>query len=228
MSRRASGPVALAALAVALLTISSSARINGQIYVGGPPAAGGQWAAQPSTKNGEWPHYNGDIRGTRYSPLDQINASNFSKLEVAWRFKTDNLGPRPGIQARRDAAHGEGRAVHDRRHTPVGDRARRENRRNDLDAQPARGQTRRRVAAPALRPRRLVLDRRPRRRAHHLLHDRLPSGRAQREDRRADQLVRHRRRRRSEGRRVNGNGSRSISRPAKSASTRRRPSPRTS
>ncbi len=28
-------------------------------------------------------------------PLDQINASNFNKLEVAWRFKTDNLGPRP-------------------------------------------------------------------------------------------------------------------------------------
>src|ERR1019366_3211066 len=34
-------------------------------------------------------------KGTKYSPLDQINASNFNKLEVAWRFKTDNLGPRP-------------------------------------------------------------------------------------------------------------------------------------
>src|ERR671922_1238354 len=51
--------------------------------------------AQPSTANGEWPHYTGDLKGTRYSPLDQINASNFSKLEVAWRFKTDSLGPRP-------------------------------------------------------------------------------------------------------------------------------------
>jgi quinoprotein glucose dehydrogenase len=28
-------------------------------------------------------------------PLDQINASNFNKLEVAWHLKTDNLGPRP-------------------------------------------------------------------------------------------------------------------------------------
>jgi quinoprotein glucose dehydrogenase len=35
------------------------------------------------------------MRGTRYSPLDQINGSNFNQLEVAWRFKTDNLGPRP-------------------------------------------------------------------------------------------------------------------------------------
>src|SRR5262245_32792955 len=52
-------------------------------------------AGAPSTKNGEWPHYTGDLRGSRYSPLDQIDASNFSKLEVAWRFKPDNLGPRP-------------------------------------------------------------------------------------------------------------------------------------
>src|SRR6266852_1976454 len=53
------------------------------------------WGQQPSTKNGEWPNYTADIRGTRYSPLDQINAANFNKLEVAWRFKTDNLGTRP-------------------------------------------------------------------------------------------------------------------------------------
>src|SRR6266511_3413863 len=51
--------------------------------------------APPSTKNGEWPMYTADLRGSKYSPLDQINASNFSKMEVAWRFKTDNLGPRP-------------------------------------------------------------------------------------------------------------------------------------
>src|SRR5262245_37919864 len=49
----------------------------------------------PSTANGDWPYYTADLRGTKYSPLDQVNASNFSKLEVAWRFKTDHLGPRP-------------------------------------------------------------------------------------------------------------------------------------
>src|SRR5205814_2387266 len=52
-------------------------------------------AQQPSTKNGEWPYYTADLKGTRYSPLDQINADNFNKLEVAWRFKTDSLGTRP-------------------------------------------------------------------------------------------------------------------------------------
>ncbi len=56
--------------------------------------AWGQTAGQPSTKNGEWPYYTADARGSKYSPLDQINADNFNKLEVAWRFKTDSLGPR--------------------------------------------------------------------------------------------------------------------------------------
>ena len=51
--------------------------------------------AQTGAKNGEWPTYGGDLGNTRYSALDQINASNFDKLQVAWRFKTDNLGPKP-------------------------------------------------------------------------------------------------------------------------------------
>src|SRR5881397_615459 len=54
-----------------------------------------QSPGQPSTRTGDWPHYTADIRGSKYSPLDQINASNFNKLEVAWRFKTDNLGTFP-------------------------------------------------------------------------------------------------------------------------------------
>src|SRR5690242_13765429 len=58
-------------------------------------AASGEPAGLPSTRNGDWPHYTADLKGTKYSPLDQINASNFGKLEVAWRFKTDNLGTRP-------------------------------------------------------------------------------------------------------------------------------------
>ena len=44
---------------------------------------------------GEWRTYGGDLASTRYSPLDQINRDNFSQIEIAWRFKTDNLGPRP-------------------------------------------------------------------------------------------------------------------------------------
>src|SRR6516165_7913053 len=46
-------------------------------------------------KPGEWTTYGGDLASTRYSPLDQISKDNFRTLEVAWRFKTDSLGPRP-------------------------------------------------------------------------------------------------------------------------------------
>ena len=52
-------------------------------------------AGQTGAKQNEWPTYGGDLANTKYRPFDQINAANFNKLEVAWRFKVDNLGPRP-------------------------------------------------------------------------------------------------------------------------------------
>src|SRR5215510_2292190 len=55
-------------------------------------------AAQSGAAGGEWRTWGGDLGNTRYAPLDQINAGNFNTLEVAWRFKTDNLGPRPEFQ----------------------------------------------------------------------------------------------------------------------------------
>ena len=42
--------------------------------------------AQYGAANGEWPTYAGDLGGTKYSPLDQIDAPNFSDLEIAWRW----------------------------------------------------------------------------------------------------------------------------------------------
>ncbi len=62
------------------------------------------WAMRPAIgqspislqpKPGEWRTYGSDLASTHYSPLDQISAANFNKLEVAWRFKTDAQGPRP-------------------------------------------------------------------------------------------------------------------------------------
>ncbi len=63
-----------------------------------PALAAFPLAAQSGAKNGEWPTYAGDLGSTRYSPLDQINADNFNKLQIAWRFKTDHQGPRPEYQ----------------------------------------------------------------------------------------------------------------------------------
>ena len=55
------------------------------------------FAQQPqrNNPNGEWRYQSGDAWGTRYSPLDQINATNFEKLRVAWTFRGDNFGPAP-------------------------------------------------------------------------------------------------------------------------------------
>ncbi len=53
-------------------------------------------AIDPPAHPGEtnWLHYANNLASWRYSPLDQINASNFDKLELAWRFSTNALGPR--------------------------------------------------------------------------------------------------------------------------------------
>ncbi len=50
---------------------------------------------RPAAKAGEWLSYHGNTRGHHYSPLAQIDGTNFNRLEVGWRFKTDNLGPLP-------------------------------------------------------------------------------------------------------------------------------------
>ena len=35
---------------------------------------------------GEWRHYGADGANTKYSPLDQITVTNFSDLQIAWRW----------------------------------------------------------------------------------------------------------------------------------------------
>src|SRR5438132_3794303 len=94
MSRKLVLSVSLLGLTVACLTWAAPQPLA-QTFVGTPVPPQFARAGQPSTRNGEWPTNGADIQFTRYSPLDQINAANFDKLEVAWRFKTDNFGPYP-------------------------------------------------------------------------------------------------------------------------------------
>jgi quinoprotein glucose dehydrogenase len=58
-------------------------------------AAASAVVAQHGAKDGQWRSWAGDLGATRYAPLDQINAANFSQLEEAWRFRTESLGARP-------------------------------------------------------------------------------------------------------------------------------------
>ncbi len=69
--------VALAALLALPLTLAPT---------GAQAQDAGPWQTY-DTSEGEWRSYAGDVKGTKYSPLSQVDASNFSDLEVAWRWK---------------------------------------------------------------------------------------------------------------------------------------------
>ena len=46
----------------------------------------GPWQTY-GTENGEWRSYAGNIAGQKYSPLDQIDETNFADLTIAWRWQ---------------------------------------------------------------------------------------------------------------------------------------------
>src|SRR5271170_153105 len=52
-------------------------------------------AADTKAASGDWPSYNHDVAGTRYSPLKQINAGNVAELKLAWTFSLKGEGPQP-------------------------------------------------------------------------------------------------------------------------------------
>jgi len=47
----------------------------------------------------DWPMYNRDLAGTRYSPLAQINTKNVSNLKQAWSFQLKADATKPGPQS---------------------------------------------------------------------------------------------------------------------------------
>jgi quinoprotein glucose dehydrogenase len=77
----------------ALLASSPLAWLAGQV-----PATGQISPRRRTSGDTDWPNYANDLANSRYSALDQVNASNFDTLEVAWHFKTDALGVRPEYQ----------------------------------------------------------------------------------------------------------------------------------
>jgi len=80
--RRLIGAATLALSALAAPTLAAAEDSNGA------PAG-----LHAGTANGEWHYWGGDEASTRYSPLAQIDRSNFKDLEIAWRWKGDNFGP---------------------------------------------------------------------------------------------------------------------------------------
>ncbi len=59
-------------------------------FVSSPPSVQAQGSG---VENGQWTYLGGDAGHTRYQPADQIDASNFENLEVAWQWDATSFGP---------------------------------------------------------------------------------------------------------------------------------------
>jgi glucose dehydrogenase len=76
------------------------------LFVGGIPLASAQLRG---VENGEWRYLGGDAGNTRAAPqLDQIDASNFAELQVAWIWRGDNYGPSVEYTARATPVYVDG------------------------------------------------------------------------------------------------------------------------
>src|SRR4051812_14437710 len=73
------------------LKIVQTVCVTGAMLALVAPRATTQQGGTPPNQN--WRTYGGEITNTRYSPLSQIDASNFSKMQLAWTFSTANFGP---------------------------------------------------------------------------------------------------------------------------------------
>src|SRR5919106_6847101 len=47
----------------------------------------------PAAQSGDWPMYRGDVAGSGYSPLTQINPSNVAKLTHVWAYRLESDAP---------------------------------------------------------------------------------------------------------------------------------------
>jgi len=88
--RSAGAGVGAVALALAVVLLVLVAVVSPSFA----PSLVAETAAVQESARSDWPTYGGDAGGSRYSPLDQIRASNVGDLEVAWTFRTGELGQR--------------------------------------------------------------------------------------------------------------------------------------
>ncbi len=73
-----------AALLISVASVSSVAS--------GPQAPVASAQQAPS---GDWKHYGGGLANQRYSPLDLINRDTVGKVQIAWRWRSDNFSVPP-------------------------------------------------------------------------------------------------------------------------------------
>lgn len=85
MQRRTKRVVGFAFVAGAAIVGATFSRVAPTVAQQGSPLVRGN-------AYGEWRHWGADQWSTRYSPLEQVNASNFDSLQVAWEWKASAFG----------------------------------------------------------------------------------------------------------------------------------------
>jgi glucose dehydrogenase len=75
--------------------------------------------AKPRPKGADWPAFNRDLGGTRYSPLTQINTANVANLTEVWSFHLHE--PDEAATARRASSEATPIVVNDVMYLPAGD-----------------------------------------------------------------------------------------------------------
>ena len=99
--RSVSGGIAVTVIAAAAafgdFSLSGQTRIAritpvAQAPISRTPRNGDPAALVRGNAPGEWRYWGADAWSTRYSPLDQINASNFDSLQVAWQWNAGAFG----------------------------------------------------------------------------------------------------------------------------------------
>jgi quinoprotein glucose dehydrogenase len=75
-------------LVALLLSVNGQAPGAARLSSGNAPMG----PVDPPAPTTEWLHHRGDAGSLNYSPLQQINRDNLTRLRVAWRWRSDNFG----------------------------------------------------------------------------------------------------------------------------------------
>ncbi|MES2179956.1 MAG: PQQ-binding-like beta-propeller repeat protein [Gemmatimonadota bacterium] len=79
-------------LGVAGSAVAGALLLGGMLLTGASSPANLAPSMARGNADGEWRYWGADAWSTRYSPLEQINASNFDSLTIAWRWKAGEQG----------------------------------------------------------------------------------------------------------------------------------------
>src|SRR5690349_6880127 len=77
--------------------VLAAGAVAAAVALGVSVSLAGQTGANGSSGDADWRAFGHDAGATRYSPANQINASNAKDLRVAWRWSARNFGPRPAV-----------------------------------------------------------------------------------------------------------------------------------